>query len=125
MLCAPKCLRSAKGVKGVLQAVIDGIHVDMDAIRSNDLPDIALRRRIGCARVLLGGAIRGTALRLACRGRCGRSGVLDGKDKDQVARLIEAVDHQHPSPGSEDEAHRVPTPVELPADAGELLKCSE
>jgi hypothetical protein len=47
---------------------------------------------------------------------------LDGENEDLVAGLFEAVDDQHPSPGSEDEAHRVPASVELPADVGELLE---
>lgn len=47
---------------------------------------------------------------------------MDGESKDQVARLFEAVDDQHPPPGSEDEAQWVPACVELPADVGELLK---
>jgi hypothetical protein len=65
--------------------------------------------------------MQGAALGSACRGGCCGSGVLDGENKDQVARLVEVVDDRHPSPGSEDEAHRVPASVELPADAGELL----
>lgn len=64
-------------------------------------------------------------LRSAYRGGCRGSGVLDGENEDQVARLFEAVDDQHPSPGSEDEAHRVPASVESPADVGELLEDSQ